>query len=161
MESDLLAIRLLSQGKQLKEATVELSNELVPLLSEQLYRSPMKAIEELVVNSYDAAAKECRLFVPTPSAQLAETDPFMVVFDDGDGMEVEGLVDLWVVGRSPKRIGDRVYKNRKQIGKFGIGKIASYSVANRLTYVTKHDGGDILTSTLNFKDLVGGNSSEV
>jgi hypothetical protein len=40
---------------------VSLSNELVHLLSEQLYTSPLKAIEELVVNSYDADAEECRV----------------------------------------------------------------------------------------------------
>ena len=40
--------------------TVRLSNEIVTLLSSQLYQSPLKAIEELVVNSYDADAKECR-----------------------------------------------------------------------------------------------------
>ena len=47
---------------QTKEVTVKLSNELVRLLSDQLYQSPLKAIEELVVNSYDAGAAVCRLF---------------------------------------------------------------------------------------------------
>ena len=35
---------------------VTLSPELIGLLSEQLYRSPSKAIEELVVNAFDAEA---------------------------------------------------------------------------------------------------------
>lgn len=43
---------------------VTLSPELVGLLSDQLYRSPSKAIEELVVNGFDAEADEARVFVP-------------------------------------------------------------------------------------------------
>ena len=46
---------------------VALTNELVHLLSDQLYQSPLKAIEELVVNAYDADATQCRLLVPSPS----------------------------------------------------------------------------------------------
>jgi len=41
-------------------------------------RSPLKAIEELVVNGYDAGAAECRLFVPGPADNDHE---FIVVFD--------------------------------------------------------------------------------
>ena len=44
---------------------VKLSYSFVRLLSEQLYLSQLKAIEELVVNAYDANAKACRVFVPT------------------------------------------------------------------------------------------------
>ena len=43
---------------------VSASHELIELVSEQLYQSPLKAIEELVVNSYDADALECRVYVP-------------------------------------------------------------------------------------------------
>ena len=42
------------------DVTVEY--EIVRLLSEQLYASPLKAIEELVVNSWDADATECRVY---------------------------------------------------------------------------------------------------
>ena len=40
---------------------VRLSNQLIHLLSEQMYSSPVKAIEELVVNAYDADASICRI----------------------------------------------------------------------------------------------------
>jgi hypothetical protein len=65
-------------GKALTEAgtprpdvSVRVSREIVALLSEQLYSSRLKAIEELVVNCFDADATECRLAVsgwPTASA---------------------------------------------------------------------------------------------
>jgi hypothetical protein len=59
--------RLQSSGQKQSDLRVRISNELVQLLSDQLYQSPLKAIEELVVNAYDAGAKICRLFVPDSS----------------------------------------------------------------------------------------------
>lgn len=133
----LLATAGLNVGEGAEAVEVHLSNEVVQLLSEQLYRSPLKAIEELVVNSFDANATECRVFVPSPTDQERK---FIAVYDNGIGMDYDGLVNLWQIGRSNKR-SEEVEKrtSRKQIGKFGIGKLATYTIANRLTYVTKKE----------------------
>ena len=45
-----------------RTVSVTLSNQLVRLLSEQLYQSPLKAIEELVVNAY-ALMQRCVAFL--------------------------------------------------------------------------------------------------
>ena len=134
---------------------VTLSPELVGLLSDQLYRSPSKAIEELVVNGFDAEADEARIFVP----EAGNTTPFIVVYDDGVGMTYEGLADLWKVGR-PKKRDDSVIgrKQRKQIGKFGIGKLATYAVANRVTYVTKTEAQH-LAVTIDYRDFASNANS--
>ena len=128
---------------------VTLSPELIGLLSEQLYRSPSKAIEELVVNAFDAEADEARIFV----GDAGSSERFIVVFDDGVGMDYEGLADLWKVGR-PKLRDETLYsrKQRKQIGKFGIGKLATYAVANRVTYVTKTENVH-LGVTIDYRDF--------
>jgi hypothetical protein len=127
--------------------SVELSNTLIHLLSEQLYQSPLKAIEELVVNAYDADADICRVFVPLSSDRKRD---FIAVYDDGRGMDYAGLTDLWQVGRSKKRTEEVQRRSkRKQIGKFGIGKLATSTVAEQLTYISKsHEG--ILAVTINF-----------
>jgi len=128
---------LTERGVPGRDVTVTLSNELVHILSEQMYRSPTKAIEELVVNSYDADATRCDVFVP-----LSPDDtPWVAVFDNGHGMDDVGLQDLWQIGRSNKRdsaVQSRL--QRKLIGKFGIGKLATYSIASLVTYVSKHEG---------------------
>ena len=126
---------------------VTLSPELIGLLSEQLYRSPSKAIEELVVNAFDAEADEARVYVAGPGADT----PFIAVYDDGVGMTYDGLADLWKVGR-PKPRDDTVFdrKQRRQIGKFGIGKLSTYAVANRVTYVTK-TGTQHLAVTIDYR----------
>lgn len=121
------------------QIAVRLSNELVKLLSEQLYQSPLKAIEELVVNAYDADAPACRVFVP--DVQNRATDP-VLVFDSGTGMDEAGLADLWHIGRSNKRAAEiEKLRKRKQIGKFGIGKLATYAIAHHVTYLSKTAAG--------------------
>jgi hypothetical protein len=148
----LLADALTSIGEEEGEKlSVSLSNELVQLLSEQLYQSPLKAIEELVVNAFDAAASECRVFVPAASDQLQR---FVVTYDNGFGMDYEGLVDLWQIGRSNKRKSAVEHRaGRKQIGKFGIGKLATYTIANKITYITRTKR-KILGVTLDFRQFV-------
>ncbi len=130
---------------------VALSHELIQLLSDQLYQSPLKAIEELVVNSYDADALECRIFVEYPITSNSK----IVIYDNGSGMNYAGLLNLWQVGRSTKRIDEdkKISKyNRKQIGKFGIGKLATYTIANNLTYITKNNN-KILSVSVNYSDF--------
>ena len=136
---------------------VSLSPELVGLLSEQLYRPPSKAIEELVVNSFDAEAREGRVYLPEPGI----SEPFIVVYDNGVGMTYEGLSDLWKVGRRKERdvsLFERM--QRKQIGKCGIGKLATYAVANQVTYVTKADDQH-LALTVNYRDFASGGDAAV
>jgi len=130
-----------------RPVTVSLDYRLVPILSEQMYHSPLKAIEELVVNAYDADAAECRVFVPAPGEAGRS---FVVVYDDGIGMDLKGLQDLWHIGRSHKRDAEIERRaKRLQIGKFGIGKLATYAIADEVTYLSKKDGA-ILAVTLDF-----------
>jgi len=86
---------------------VSLSNELVHLLSDQLYQSPLKAIEELVVNAYDADATECRIFVPSPDDESKNN---IVVYDDGIGMNRNGLTPYFcakiALSPVPRRTGE-------------------------------------------------------
>ena len=62
-----------------------------------------------------------------PASYQTIGDLLVVVWDDGDSMDVEALKKLWWIARSPKDDGtDRVRtvdgRTRSLIGKFGIGK---------------------------------------
>lgn len=140
---------LVAAGPEEGTIRVTLSNELVHLLSEQMYQSPVKAIEELVVNSYDAEASTCRVSIPLPPSDR----PFVLAYDDGIGMSPEGLKDLWQIGRSNKRT-EEIEKRlkRKQIGKFGIGKLATYSIAHVVTYVSRTAEGTFAV-TMDFREF--------
>jgi hypothetical protein len=109
---------------------VRVSYQIVQLLSEGLYSSPNKAIEELVSNSWDAGAPHTHVILPS---DRDDSDAAIVVIDDGIGMDVRALKQHWLLGQSNKRAsGTSNPKRRRPIGKFGIGKLATYVLARRV-----------------------------
>ena len=123
---------------------VRLSYRIVELFSEGLYASPNKAVEELVANSFDAGARTVLVILST---NLHDQDASIVVIDDGEGMGIEGLKQHWLIGISNKRrLGGKLPRGRQQIGQFGIGKLATYVLSERLTHVSKRDGKYYSTS---------------
>ena len=99
---------------------------------------PNKAIEELVANGFDAFATDVHVFIPGHF-----TADRVLVWDDGESMDIEGLKKLWWIAKSPKsdgaRIDEREGRTRKLIGKFGIGKLASYSVGGTISHLCRHN----------------------
>lgn len=61
----------------------------------------------------------------------------MWVCDNGDSMNHDELKNLWKVGESTKRLHEESDSERLPIGRFGIGKLATYILANNLTYICK------------------------
>ena len=122
-------------GKQTDKIDVVISYQIIHLFSEGLYSSPNKAVEELVANSFDVGATDVHVIL---SPSLVTPDATIVVIDNGIGMDNDGLKKHWIIGVSDKRQPNRSNpKNRKQIGKFGIGKLATYVLANNLTHISK------------------------
>ncbi|ALA58145.1 ATP-binding protein [Nitrospira moscoviensis] len=130
-------------GAEKEKLDVRLSYRIVRLFSEGLYASPNKAVEELVANSFDAGAKQVAVFLPSDFHDQAAT---IVVLDNGEGMDANGLKRHWLIGKSLKRDLKTLPLGRQQIGKFGIGKLATYVLANRLTHISKKDAKYYSTS---------------
>ncbi len=122
-------------GKKTGNIDVLLSYRIIELFSEGLYASPNKALEELVANSFDAGAARVHVLL---SQDLYHKDASIVVIDDGQGMDANGLKLHWRIGTSNKRKLTVLPSGRKQIGKFGIGKLATFVLANRLTHICKY-----------------------
>lgn len=132
-----------SVGRQTDNIDVRLSYRIIELFSEGLYTSSNKAIEELVANSFDAGAQRVLVLL---SPSLQDQDGTIAVIDDGDGMDATGLKQHWLIGISDKRRLANLPKGRQQIGKFGIGKLATYVLASRLTHLTTRAGKYYSTS---------------
>lgn len=133
----------ISAGRQRSQIGVRISYRIIQLFSEGLYSTPHKAIEELVSNAFDAGANNVHVLTPPdPKAD----DATIAVIDDGEGMDAKGLRQHWIIGVSDKRSKSRKGKRRSQIGKFGIGKLATYVLSNRLTHICKRDGVYYATS---------------
>ncbi len=146
-----------SIGTKTDSIDVRLSYRIIELFSEGLYSSPNKAIEELVANSFDAGAQQVHVLL---SPDLHDQNATIVVIDDGEGMDQDGLKRHWLIGFSNKRDLSETPRKRKQIGKFGIGKLATYVLANRLTHICKH-GARYFSTSMDYRNIHKGVDSEV
>jgi len=141
---------LKNKGNKVDDIPVKISYRIIELFSAGLYSSPNKAFEELVSNSYDASASHVAVFIPSDKV---DNDSVIWVCDNGDSMDKDGLKDLWKIGDSPKLgIRNKATDGRLQIGKFGIGKLATYILTNHLTYICKSKEG-YFAVTMNYSEI--------
>ena len=140
-------------GGEIDSIPVHINFDIIRLFSEGLYRSPHKAIEELVSNAYDAEARRVHVLLPEQPDDPTDALAPLWVIDDGHGMDAEGFRQLWRVAESNKN-GSSVSNGRLPIGQFGIGKLAAYVLAWKLTHLSRVDGKLLLT-VMDFSAVTG------
>src|SRR4051812_47660971 len=96
---------LFEVGNPIDSVSLDIDYQIVQHFSQHLYGSPNKAVEELVANSFDAFARKAYVYLPGKF-----TSNYVLVWDNGRSMDVQGLKDLWLIATSPKDIGDRIVK---------------------------------------------------
>lgn len=132
-----------SAGKKIDDIEVTISSRIIELFSAGLYSSPNKAFEELICNSYDAFASKVSVYSPDdPTVSNA----YIWVCDNGEGLDASELKQLWKIGESLKRKNKDRDNKRLQIGQFGIGKLSTYILARKLTYISKKSERYILAT---------------
>lgn len=143
-----------SPGTKIDSVVVEIDYDIIEHFSEHLYSSPNKAIEELVSNSYDAFASSTYVYIPGRF-----TTESVLVWDDGTSMGAQDLKKLWWIAQSPKeRVPDRIVvsedgkQRRAMIGKFGIGKLASYAVGDQIAHLCRR-GTQYLLVAVNYREV--------
>lgn len=135
-------------GTKIDEIDVTISSRIIELFSAGLYSSPNKAFEELICNSYDAFASKVSVYAPDdPTVSNA----YIWVCDNGEGLNREELKRLWRIGESSKRKDAKRDGKRLQIGQFGIGKLSTYILARKLTYISKKEDNALDESGNNIK----------
>jgi hypothetical protein len=140
-------------GTAKSEIPVRISYRIIDLFSKGLYNSPSKAVEELVSNSFDAGATKVHVII---SPDLVPSSSTIAVIDNGSGMDEAGLQQHWLIGVSNKRSAvASTASGRSPIGKFGIGKLATYVLAEHLTHVTKF-AGKYYAATMNYSEIPDG-----
>ncbi|WP_374415877.1 ATP-binding protein [Ectopseudomonas oleovorans] len=128
---------------------LETDEKVLARVTDGIYRLPGSAIRELISNAYDADAENVIIDTDVPRFQT------ITVRDDGNGMSVETLVNLLNhVGASAKRsskgksleVTDEKdsslskNKNRKLIGKIGIGLFSVAQLTRDFDIITKQKG---------------------
>jgi len=143
---------LADAGQEIGKIPVSISSDIIRLFSEGLYRSPHKAIEELVSNAYDADAKQVHILLPEQSEDKENHLAPLWVIDDGHGMNASGFHQLWRVADSNKNKIVPSPNRRAPIGQFGIGKLAAYVLAWKLMHLSRV-GDKFLLTVMNFHDV--------
>jgi hypothetical protein len=137
-------------GRKTGDITATFSPKFLGLFSEHLYPSPNKAFEELITNSWDADAGNVYVRV---AGNLTAPNAAIYILDDGVSMNTQGLQQLWTIADSNKR--EETRPARKRIGKFGIGKLATYQLCNELTYICRYADGIIRVVTMDYRQIDG------
>jgi len=102
----------------------DIGGELLSILSTGLYTNPLDCIREYVQNAVDANAH---------TATIKITGNSVHVFDDGDGMALEELIQARQFGLSVKSL-------TQHVGFRGIGIYSSFHLCNQLRLTSKKAG---------------------
>lgn len=141
-------------GVPVRDIEIHVDHAIVKHFSEHLYSSPNKAIEELVSNGFDALATRCYVYVPGEHVHDR-----VVVWDNGFSMGVDQIEEMWQIAKSPKEAlgGDRIAvaegRKRAVIGKFGIGKLASYAVGERISHICRTADGRHFAVSVDYRSF--------
>jgi len=119
----------------------EISATVIRQLGEQLISDELTALMELVKNAYDADASYARIVVDLDGRHPAASHPdpgFILVEDDGTGMNADDIRDGWLVisvsgKREMKRQGRLTPKYlRTPLGDKGLGRLSAQRLGSRL-----------------------------
>lgn len=133
---------------EISEAKLSTDEKVLARVTDGIYRQPSSAIRELISNAYDADAEN--VYIDTDAPRFEH----MIIRDDGNGMSIEALANLiYHIGGSAKRSSNpskvilgvtntsnpnlSPNKQRKLIGKIGIGLFSVAQLTRKFTIVTK------------------------
>src|ERR1035437_1350298 len=125
--------------KNEKPFTFEISLSVLNHLGRSLYRSFATVLGEAISNSWDADAKNVHIYVDRKKNSL-------LIKDDGDGMTASDFQGKFLkIGYSKRKDGtNQSPTGRPFSGRKGIGKLALLSCAERITVITKKEGGEYI-----------------
>jgi len=128
---------------------------LLQMLGDQLIGSPRLAIFELVKNAYDADADTVLITLNNVNTADAE----IVVEDNGDGMSVDIIKNIWLVPahdhkEKQKKEKRRTRLNRLPLGEKGLGRFAVHKLGNEIELVTRAKNHDECLVKINWSELI-------
>ncbi len=114
------------------ELKLSYSHNVIEHLGLKLYQNrPTNVLAELISNSWDADATNVWVDI---------NDEHLAVFDDGCGMSRKTLLENYLVigkqKRTIKNLTEKTQKNRSLMGRKGIGKLAPFGIAKKLSLIT-------------------------
>jgi signal transduction histidine kinase len=130
-------------------------SHILSLLGDELIGSDNLAIFELVKNAYDADAEEVKITLNNLNTSIQS----IVIEDDGNGMGLETLQNVWLeIGTDFKRGLKRQPSpkfRRISLGEKGVGRLAVHKLGKKIILETQTKGSPISNRiSLNWADLI-------
>lgn len=116
--------------------TMRISLNALEHLGMNLYSNVPAVLSEIVANSWDADAENVSVTID----KLTET---IIIEDDGIGMSRDDVIDHFLTVGFKRRVVNGLVtpiKKRKPMGRKGIGKLSSFSIAGIVEVYTVKDG---------------------
>ncbi len=105
-------------------------------LGTQMYKQRAPSIAELVANCWDAGANNVWISVPLED-DYSQDDSVIRIRDDGEGMNPDTVENHYlVVGRNRREEDGGESHGRKVMGRKGIGKLAGFGLAAKVSITT-------------------------
>ncbi len=129
---------------------------LLQLLGDQLIGSSKLAVFELVKNAYDADASA----VSVTLGDLGTADPWIMVEDDGVGMSLDTIQNVWLVPGDDHREKDRNQDRRSSkyhrlpLGEKGVGRFAVHKLGGRVRMTTRAAGSRECHVSIDWAELM-------
>lgn len=133
-------------------------------LGEDLIKNESIALFELIKNSYDANATECKVEFSFSNNKLNS----ITITDNGNGMNLDIILNHWlVIGTDNKkekfndlRKTDECSRtSRIPLGEKGIGRLGIHKLGNKITIITKTKEDDEIKLFIDWENL--SNSKEI
>ncbi|MDO8937795.1 MAG: ATP-binding protein [Methylicorpusculum sp.] len=113
-----------------------------------LYSSTPAVLTEIIANAYDAEATEVTI-------SIDKTQHIITITDNGHGMSEDDLQNKFLnVGYARRNFSDfTLNKQRRVMGRKGIGKLAMFSLADVVEISTKQEGKEAIGVSVNVPEL--------
>ncbi len=135
---------------------------LMTMLGDQLITDKKVAIIELIKNCYDADAKHVSVrfgnisnisFNDLPQEDLS----FIEIEDDGDGMTLDIIKNVWLRPATPNKLKSKTLKQTTKLGRIiqgekGIGRFAIHKLGTKIELYTKSENSYEVRLDMNFSD---------
>ena len=138
----------MSNQSEHRNFSFEISLSILNHLGRNLYRSFATVLGEAISNAWDANAENVYIYIDK------EKNSFFIK-DDGVGMTADDFQNKFLkIGYSKRKEGKASpQKNRPYIGRKGIGKLALLSCADKITVISKIEGGDYIGGVIDNSGL--------
>jgi len=134
-----------NQNEQLMNAHVfhmKILGRTIEHLGTQMYKHRAPSIAELIANCWDAGATNTWITIPAPE-DYSQDSSIISILDDGEGMAPDDIENHYlVVGRNRRQDDGGESHGRKVMGRKGIGKLAGFGLASKVTITTWTEGKD-------------------